>query len=96
MSEVGLTAAEALLSDEKTWIDDVEQRLETVEGKVNGLNNLEEMYSDVNLFILNNSMNMQPVTFGDLKTKNVTWAMLKYGYVKFYAFRFWRFEGGTL
>jgi hypothetical protein len=41
---------------------------------------------------INKDFQMRPVTFQDLKDRGITFGMLRNGFVKFYAFKFWRFE----
>lgn len=86
-----ITAVETLSSENKARIDAIDSDIGDF-----SMEELRETNARIETFYLNNDNNMRPVTFGDLKNKNVTYDTLKYGYVRFHLFRFWRFEGGNV
>lgn len=87
----------------KNTISTHEERLTEAEARIDGIDvdiggfDAEEartIKANTDLFYLHNSNHMRPVTFADLKAKNITYGDLKYGMVRFYAFKFFRYPDG--
>lgn len=103
-----LDGREATYFATKSEHDDVDTRLQTIEAiDLPGIVEDAEQAVDasqeaanvaavatasVEFLKINKDFQMRPVTWKDLKDYGVTWGMLRSGMVKFYAFKFWRFE----